>query len=135
MSEIKLTRPAVAATVTIEPNKGDNFAIAFDPGEAVMTQQDGSLVFTFEDGAQLVVVNFYGVYSKDEAPSFSFEDTVFTAQEFFAAQGAEDLMPAAGPGQGQSQSASAKGNGHWADYGDSALLGGLGRLGGDRYRL
>ena len=83
MSDIKLTRPAVAATATIEPNKGDNFTIAFDPSEAVMSQQDGSLVFTFEDGAQLVVANFYGVYSKDEAPSFSFEDTVFTAQEFF----------------------------------------------------
>ncbi|MCR5259155.1 MAG: hypothetical protein K6E40_13485, partial [Desulfovibrio sp.] len=131
MSDIKLTSPAVAATVAIEPNKGDNFAIAFDPSEAVMSQQDGNLVFTFEDGAQLVVSNFYGVYSKDEAPSFSFEDTVFTAQEFFAAQGAEDLMPAAGPSQGQSQSqsSSAQGGGRWSDYGDSALLNGITRLG------
>ncbi len=135
MSDIKLTRPAAAATVTIEPNKGDNFAIAFDPSEAVMTQQDGGLVFTFEDGAQLVVANFYGVYSKDEAPSFSFEDTVFTAQEFFAAQGAENLMPAAGPGQGQAQAASADGGGRYSDYGDAALLNGLNKLGGLDYNF
>ena len=64
MPEIRLTRPVAAATVTIEPQKGDSFNIAFDPSEAVMSQQDGGLVFTFEDGSQIVVANFYETYSK-----------------------------------------------------------------------
>ncbi|MCR5170545.1 MAG: hypothetical protein K6C33_08835, partial [Desulfovibrio sp.] len=128
MSDIKLTRPSSSSVVTVEPRKGDSFDIAFDPGEAVLSRENASLVFTFEDGAQVVLANFYEVYSKEEMPSFSFGDIAVTGEEFFTAQNASDLMPATGPGSSPSASA-ASGGGRWSDYGNSALLDGIGRLG------
>lgn len=97
MSAIKLIRPSKDAISVIEPKKGDSFVIAFDPSEVVMRQQDGSLVFVFEDGTEIVLANFYNVFGPDEMPEFVFEGTTFTAQEFFAMQGAENLLPEAGP--------------------------------------
>ncbi|MCR5170746.1 MAG: hypothetical protein K6C33_09860, partial [Desulfovibrio sp.] len=110
MSDIKLTRPSPSSVVTVEPRKGDSFDIVFDAGEAVLSKENASLVFTFEDGAQVVLANFYEVYSKEEMPSFSFGDIAVTGEEFFTAQ-------------------NASGGGRWSDYGNSALLDGIGRLG------
>ncbi|MCR5258884.1 MAG: hypothetical protein K6E40_12095, partial [Desulfovibrio sp.] len=129
MSDIKLSRPAASAVVAVEPQKGDNFAIALDPSEAVLSREGSSLVFSFEDGGKVVVDNFYDVYSKDEMPSFNIDDVAVSGEDFFTALNAGDLMPPAGPGQGQSQSAG-PGGGHWTDYGNSGILDGIGRLGG-----
>ncbi|MCR5259084.1 MAG: hypothetical protein K6E40_13125, partial [Desulfovibrio sp.] len=132
MSDIKLARPAASSSFSVEPRKGDNFAIAFDPSEAVMSQKNGSLVFTFEDGAQIVIDNFYDVYSKEEMPSFAIGDIAIKGEDFFTAHNAGDIMPAAGPGQGQGASAS---GGRYGAYGSMDLMDGLGALDGTAYAV
>ena len=56
-----------------------------------------------EDGTEIALANFYNVFSEDELPEFVLDGTTLTAQEFFAMQGNENLMPAAGPKKGKAK--------------------------------
>ena len=45
MSEVKLNRPEAEAALSIEPWKDDVAFFAFNPVEAIMSQEDGNLFF------------------------------------------------------------------------------------------
>jgi len=121
MSDIKLSRPVPSSKLFREPKKGDNFVIDFDPSEATLSQVEGNLVFTFEDGSQVIITNFYEVYSKEEMPSFTIGELEVEGAQFFALQGASDIMPAAGPVQAQGDS----GSGNYVAANNMELLTGL----------
>ncbi len=127
MADINLSRPAAGASQNIPCAPDARFVFDFPTTDATMTRSGEDLVFSFVDGASVVLQDFYGTYNKDQLPSFAMEGVEVAAADFFAAMNQEDLMPAAGP----ASNSSVRANGHYNEYGDSALLSGLNRLGGE----
>ena len=65
-----------------------------------MSRDGNDLVLTFEgDNGVIVIAGFYEVYSNEEMPSFTIGELTVKGEDFFTAQNAADIMPAAGPGQ------------------------------------
>ena len=76
----------------------ENVQTITKPNNGIMAVEvSDSLKFDFDDGSTVVLENFYTKYSKEEMPTFIVEGIQIPGSEFFAALGAEGLMPAAGP--------------------------------------
>ena len=125
MADIRLVKPQANTAQTISCAADSRFVLEF-PSDAALFARDGDdLVLTFEDGSSIRLQDFYTTYSKEEMPSFEMEGAEISGEDFFAALGNPDLMPAAGP-----TAAAAQGNSSFNVYGDAALLGGIDRLDG-----
>ena len=97
MADLHLSRPSAGTSQTITYAPGTRFVFEFPTSESTMTRSGDNLVFSFGDGARVVLQDFYGTYNKDQLPSFAMEGVEVTAADFFTAMNQEDLMPAAGP--------------------------------------
>ena len=125
MADIRLAKPQANTAQTVPCAADSRFVLEF-PSDAALFARDGDdLVLTFEDGSSIRLQDFYTTYSKEEMPSFEMEGAEISGEDFFAALGNPDLMPAAGP-----TAAAAQGNSSFNVYGDAALLGGIDRLDG-----
>ena len=125
MADIRLVKPQANTAQTVSCAADSRFVLEF-PSDAALFARDGDdLVLTFEDGSSIRLQDFYTTYSKEEMPSFEMEGAEISGEDFFAALGNPDLMPAAGP-----TVAAAQGNSSFNVYGDAALLGGIDRLDG-----
>ena len=125
MADIRLVKPQANTAQTVSCAADSRFVLEF-PSDAALFARDGDdLVLTFEDGSSIRLQDFYTTYSKEEMPSFEMEGAEISGEDFFAALGNPDLMPAAGP-----TTAAAQGNSSFNVYGDAALLGGIDRLDG-----
>ena len=125
MADIRLVKPQANTAQTVSCAADSRFVLEF-PSDAALFARDGDdLVLTFEDGSSIRLQDFYTTYSKEEMPSFEMQGAEISGEDFFAALGNPDLMPAAGP----TASAATRGGG-FNQYGDAALLEGIGRLDG-----
>ena len=125
MADIRLVKPQANTAQTVSCAADSRFVLEF-PSDAALFARDGDdLVLTFEDGSSIRLQDFYTTYSKEEMPSFEMEGAEISGEDFFAALGNPDLMPAAGP-----TAAAAQGNSSFNVYGDAALLSGIDRLDG-----
>ena len=124
MADIRLVKPQPNTAQTVSCAADSRFVFEFPSDTALFAKDGNDLVLTFEDGSSLRLQNFYTTYSKDEMPTFEMEGTEISGEDFFAALGDPDLMPAAGP------SASAQGNSSFNVYDSAALMDGIDRLDG-----
>ena len=125
MADIRLVKPQANTAQTVSCAADSRFVLEF-PSDAALFARDGDdLVLTFEDGSSIRLQDFYTTYSKEEMPSFEMEGAEISGEDFFAALGNPDLMPAAGP----SAAAATRGGG-FNQYGNVELLQGIDRLGG-----
>ena len=125
MADIRLVKPQANAVHNVPCATGNRFVLDF-PSDAALFAKDGDdLVLSFEDGSSIRLQDFYTTYSKEEMPSFEMEGAEISGEDFFAALGNPDLMPAAGP----SAAAATRGGG-FNQYGNVELLQGIDRLGG-----
>ena len=124
MADIRLVKPQPNTTQTVSCAADSRFVFEFPSDTALFAKDGNDLVLTFEDGSSLRLQNFYTTYSKEEMPTFEMEGTEISGEDFFAALGDPDLMPAAGP------SASAQGNSSFNVYDSAALMNGIDRLDG-----
>ena len=125
MADIRLVKPQANTAQTVSCAADSRFVLEF-PSDAALFARDGDdLALTFEDGSSIRLQDFYTTYSKEEMPSFEMEGAEISGEDFFAALGNPDLMPAAGP-----TAAAAQGNSSFNVYGDAALLSGIDRLDG-----
>ena len=125
MADIRLVKPQANTAQTVSCAADSRFVLEF-PSDAALFARDGDdLVLTFEDGSSIRLQDFYTTYSKEEMPNFEMEGAEISGEDFFAALGNPDLMPAAGP-----TAAAAQGNSSFNVYGDAALLSGIDRLDG-----
>jgi T1SS-143 domain-containing protein len=97
-----LNKPAAGQVATFQASAGEQFKVNFDPNAAQLSVRNGDLVFTFNDGAQIVVDNF--VQSSAQMPSLALPDGTILAGGVVVAQltgqSADDLFDietAAGP--------------------------------------
>jgi T1SS-143 domain-containing protein len=97
-----LNKPAAGQVATYEASAGEQFKVNFDPNAAQLSVRNGDLVFTFNDGAQIVVDNF--VQASAQMPSLALPDGTILAGGVVVAQltgqSADDLFDietAAGP--------------------------------------
>ena len=127
MADFHLTRPVAGASLTTPCAPDARFVFDFATDESTMSRNGDNLIFSFADGSSVVLQDFYTAYNTDALPSFAMQGVQVAAPDFFSAMGHEDLMPAAGP----AASAAQLGAGHYNEYGNMDLLGGLGRLGGE----
>ncbi len=99
MADITLQKPTAGQVVTLVPQSEDRLLFDFDAGSATLTRDDNNLVMSFEDGASLVLTDFYVAYTSENMPTFLIEGAEVKGEDFFAALG-DELMPAAGPAAG-----------------------------------
>ncbi len=103
--------------------------LPFGPDEyADIPARDGdNLVFSFEDGGQIVLEGFYNL-PLEELPSIEVQGISLAAEDFLASFGDDTILPAAGPQAGPAPSADSSGSGA---YGDDAgnMIGGVDYLG------
>ena len=124
MADIRLVKPQPNTAQTVSCAADSRFVFEFPSDTALFAKDGNDLVLTFEDGSSLRLQNFYTTYSREEMPTFEMEGTEISGEDFFAALGDPDLMPAAGP------SASAQGNSSFNVYDSAALMDGIDRLDG-----
>ncbi|HEY1097246.1 MAG TPA: hypothetical protein VGF14_08405 [Alphaproteobacteria bacterium] len=100
-----LHKPEAGKTVTVTADAGEQFKVDFDPNAAQLSVRNGDLIFTFNDGAQIVVDHF--VMASNQMPSLLLPDGTLLAGGVVVAQltgkSADDLFnieTAAGPGAG-----------------------------------
>lgn len=103
--------------------------LPFGPDDyADIPARDGdNLVFTFEDGGQIVLQDFYTLPIED-LPSIEVQGISLAAEDFLASFGDDTILPAAGPTAGPTASSDSGGSGA---YGDDAgnMIGGVDYLG------
>ncbi len=124
MAEIILQRPQAGQHIVRDAQSNDNINLDFVAGDATLSRDGDSLVFTFDDGASVSVANFYTAYSSENMPEFVIEGAAVPGEAFFSSL-SEDLMPAAGDSAGTAP----MGSGSSVGYDDASLLGGLDALG------
>jgi len=95
---ITLIRPGAGQSVTLQVGPDARLEFAFGQGEADLGKEGQNLVFTFPDGGKLVLEGFYDNFGDDAQPPVLIVDgAVLESEDFLAAQGDPDLMPATGP--------------------------------------
>ncbi|MDR3362702.1 MAG: VCBS domain-containing protein [Desulfovibrio sp.] len=125
MADITLTRPAQGQTRVALNAPDSRIVLNFPASQATMDKVDDNLVFSFDDGASLVLENFYQQYNAESIPEFEVEGQVIAGADFFSAFG-PDIAPAAGAG--------ATGGGRYNEYTTGELAGGLDHLNELDYR-
>ena len=118
----QISRPGPGQTTTIHAGTSDKIILDFSTQGITLSRDDSALIFTFDGGAAIRLDDFYDSYHADNIPEFESNGQVVSGAEFFSALG-PDLMPAAGPAPVERSS-------HSAEYGDSALQGGVDHLDG-----
>ena len=84
-----------AITIPITPDMELEFG--FDPGsETQMSRESDSLIFTFANGGQIILSDFYA-QGVDELPVMNIQGAEIAAEDFLTSLGDESLLPAAGP--------------------------------------
>ena len=128
MSAIQLTKPAADATHNVTCEPGAAFVFGFATGDVVLSKSESGdhLVMTFDDGARLVLDNFYGVYNAENMPTFVINGAPVPGGDFFGMMD-HTLSPAAGPTA--SAAALARG-GRNHMFGEADFFSGISRLGG-----
>ncbi|MDY0260309.1 MAG: hypothetical protein RBR41_11680 [Desulfovibrio sp.] len=118
----QISRPGPGQITTIHAAASDKIILDFSTQGITLSRDDNALIFTFDDGAVIRLDDFYENYRADNVPEFEADGKLVSGAEFFSALG-PDLMPAAGPAPVERSS-------HSAEYGDSALQGGVDHLDG-----
>ncbi|MBQ7585059.1 MAG: Ig-like domain repeat protein, partial [Desulfovibrionaceae bacterium] len=123
MVDIILEKPTQEAPQKIHAQTEGNYIFHFDTSEAALERVNDDLVFTFNDGRVLEIINFYAVHTKESMPTFEIDGFAVTGEDFFAALGNDNLMPAAGAPRIIT-------SGRYHIYGTSVLMDGLDHLNG-----
>ncbi|WCB47652.1 DVU1012 family biofilm structural adhesin [Nitratidesulfovibrio vulgaris] len=122
---IRLPAPAVDEVITIQNAAGLKLALEFAPDAATTEKSGNDLVFTFPEGGQVIVSDFFAQLEGGNVPTFVIEGQELPGDAFLTAFNAE-LLPAAGPGAG-----GGAGSGGVGDYTDDPgnLVDSVDRLG------
>lgn len=122
---ITLSPPAAGDQYVFQALDGLKVALGFPADGATMAQDGQNLTFSFPDGGQIVLTDFFAQYGTGAAPSFIVEGQELPGDAFLTAFNA-DLLPAAGPAGG-----GGAGSGGVGDYQSDpgALINTVDRLG------
>ena len=119
----QILRPGPGQTLTLHPAASDKITRGFPTEGVRLSRDDNALIFTFDDGAVIRLVDFYVDYRADFIPEFEVDGRLMSGTNFFTTFG-PDLMPGAVP-EHETR------NAHVIQTdGDSSLMGGLDHLNG-----
>lgn len=122
MPTLTLSRPAATQQTLVTAAPDTRITLNFPADQASLERSGDDLLFTFEDGSSIRIESFYSEYNKDNAPDFEVDGQLVSSADFFSAF-APDLAPAAGP-------TAAERSARYSEWGDSALMDGVGHLNG-----
>lgn len=122
---LQLERPRAGDQHVIQSAEGMTLALGFTPDEATLSQDGQNLSFSFADGSQIVLADFFAHYQDAKAPSFSLDGQELPGEAFLAAF-QSDLVPAAGPAAGGGAGSGGAGE-YLSDAG--TLIGSVDRMG------
>ncbi|MBR3880684.1 MAG: hypothetical protein IKJ34_03705, partial [Mailhella sp.] len=120
MNTVFLNLPKTSYAV--ECAEDARFVFQFPAGEAEVSRSGDDLVFMLENGVTITLNDFYTAYTAQNMPVFEMEGAEVAGEDFLAALGQPELMPAAGPEPANDS--------HYQEWSNMELLGGLDRLGG-----
>ncbi len=123
MADLDVKKPASGQTSSFTPAPDDRIVFDFETGDATLARVEDNLELSFEDGAKIVLTDFYEAYGQANMPTFLISGTEVDGEAFFGAD--EDLMPAAGDG-----GAGPTSGGTIVSFLNGTLLTGIDRLGG-----
>ncbi len=96
MADILLQKPIARQIISLTPQSQDRIIFAFAAHEVLIERVNDNLVFFFDEGARVELLDFYITYNGFNMPDFVIENHTVPGEEFFAALDA-NLMPATGP--------------------------------------
>ncbi|MFV0350653.1 MAG: Ig-like domain-containing protein, partial [Halodesulfovibrio sp.] len=115
---IVLSAPEAGAHVELHIDPAAVLQVEFDINSAVVTRAGNDLVFSFENGAKLTLIDFIDIIANGQAPEFVLSDgTVVAGDALYASLGDIPIETAAG--------ASLGGGGSTYVYEPGELLGGF----------
>ncbi|WP_174406924.1 cadherin-like domain-containing protein, partial [Desulfovibrio subterraneus] len=118
---IVLTAPEAGVNVELHIDPAAVLQVEFDINSAMVTRAGNDLVFSFENGGKLILIDFIDIIANGQAPEFVLSDgTVVAGDALYASLGDIPLETAAG--------ASAGGGGSTYIYEPGELLGGFDSL-------
>ncbi|WBF69200.1 Ig-like domain-containing protein [Desulfovibrio subterraneus] len=118
---IVLTAPEAGVNVELHIDPAAVLQVEFDINSAMATRAGNDLVFSFENGGKLILIDFIDIIANGQAPEFVLSDgTVVAGDALYASLGDIPLETAAG--------ASAGGGGSTYIYEPGELLGGFDSL-------
>lgn len=123
MADIQLIKPQAGQRTEAHAAATSRLVLEFNANEALLDRQGDDLTFQFEDGAVIVLKDFYAEITQETLPDFLVGGDVVTGKDFFAAL-SEELQPAAGPATSPATS-----GGRFHDYAEAQLMGGVDQLG------
>lgn len=99
MQDIIVARPQTG-TVTTPLTPDARIVLAFPASDAALSRNGDDLVFMFEDGASVVLQDFYQTYTKDTIPDFVIDDHARGRAGLLRRAGRRGTAAAAGPSAG-----------------------------------
>ena len=123
MANIVLIRPATGGHISIPAETGATIVLDFIATQSTLERSNDNLVFRFDDGADIVIENFYTTFGQQDIPQFEVDGQLVSGADFFNAFG-PDLIPAAGPDAASQRSA------RYTENADSDLASGVDHLNG-----
>lgn len=123
-----LNTPQAQQAITIPVTPNMDLELGFDPGSETQLSREGdNLIFTFENGGQIILTDFYA-QAPEDLPTMEIQGAQIEAQDFLASLGDETLLPAAGPTAPQAAATDSSGSGAYND-GSGSLIDGVDYLG------
>lgn len=123
MANTVLSRPATGGHISIPAETGATIVLDFIATQSTLERSNDNLVFRFDDGADVVIENFYTTFGQQDIPQFEVDGQLVSGADFFNAFG-PDLIPAAGPDAASQRSA------RYNENADSDLASGVDHLDG-----
>ncbi|MDR2056219.1 MAG: VWA domain-containing protein [Desulfovibrio sp.] len=120
MTDIIIPRPAAGKTVVIDGIPSARLVLDFPAAQPAMERVGDALVFHFDDGGRVEILNFYTMYDQGTVPDFEMDGETVSGSHFFEAF-APDIAPAVGT--------ATPSGGHYTEWDNMVLDTGLNHLG------
>ena len=91
MDELILPRPEAGEHIVIESVPCICIVAQFTTDEFVLEDKDADIIFSFDNGASVVLKHFYTVYSPETVPDFAIDEVVVDGSFFYTMH--TELMP------------------------------------------
>lgn len=122
MNTTAISQPRNTQHIAVEAMADTKYLLNFSPDQATLDRTDNDLIFKFEDGSSVSVVNFYSAYTKDSMPDFEIDGSRVSGNDFFTAFG-PNLAPGA-------DTSAVERSSHYAEHDNAELAVGIDHLGG-----
>lgn len=82
MANTVLSRPATGGHISIPAETGATIVLDFIATQSTLERSNDNLVFRFDDGADVVIENFYTTFGQQDIPQFEVDGQLVSERTF-----------------------------------------------------